>query len=187
MKKSSRDDSPESASSLRESVRRQPTMPDQHGGLVIGLCHVLMARTVIPRSPTLLMIDEAASLGTVDQLPLMYSYLRGSGVTVYTAWQSLGQLIDLYPIQYRTILENCASLQTFVLHCTCVDAMAGLLGISPSVMRALSSDEQVVATSSRGTEVPLRVDYRSHAVLKGLADPNPRYRGSDDADTSQTR
>jgi type IV secretion system protein VirD4 len=146
-----------------------------------------MARTAVPQRPTLVMIDEAAALGTIDQLPTMYGYLRGSGVIVYSAWQSLGQLTDLYPVQYRTIIENCAVLQTFGLHSTAVNPLASLIGISPMMLRSLSTDEQVAATSSREPEVVKRVDYRTHPLLRELADPNPRYRQPIEGDIDRSR
>lgn len=133
------------------------------------------ARTTMPTKQTLVVIDEAANLGRLDQLSTMHTFLRGSGVSLLTAWQSLGQLSDLYPAEWRTIVENCGVIQAFSLHATAIDAFATLLGVAPSLLRSMSKDEQLVAIADSAPEVLERIDYRIHPTLRYMADANPRY------------
>ena len=148
---------------------------------------VLSSRRAMPREETLVIIDEAANLGRMDQLPMMHSFLRGAGVSLLTLWQSLGQISDLYPTEWRTIIENCGVIQTFSLHPTAVDPIAALLGVSPDVLRSLSSIEQLVVRPDKPTEILGRVDYRTHPAYRKLADPNPRYiNRTDNRATSRT-
>ena len=46
---------------------------------------------------TLMLLDEAAQLGTLPQLRQAITLLRGYGVRVWSFWQDLSQLINLYP------------------------------------------------------------------------------------------
>lgn len=135
----------------------------------------LAARTCMPEKQTLVVIDEAANLGRIDQLGTMHTFLRGSGVSLLTAWQSLGQLSDLYPAEWRTIVENCGVIQAFSLHATAIDALATLLGVVPTLLRSMSKEEQLVAVADRAPEVFERIDYRTHPAFRNLVDPNPRY------------
>ncbi|MEZ6015850.1 MAG: type IV secretory system conjugative DNA transfer family protein [Planctomycetota bacterium] len=156
-----------------------PARALSHRGLlrmwVTTLLQALMHRAEMPSLQTLLVVDEAANLGTLDQLPLMHSYARGTGTSVLTAWQSIGQLMDLYPNQFRTICENCTSIQAFGLHSTAIEAAATFLGVPGGVLRDQAPDEQLVVIGSREGEVLRRVDYRTDPVLAARADWNPRY------------
>jgi type IV secretion system protein VirD4 len=138
------------------------------------LLHTLCARPSMPERSTLIVVDEAANLGKLDLLPIIYSYGRGMRVTMLTAWQSLGQMMSVFPTEWRTIVEN-ANIQCFGLHTTAVDPMAQLLGVSPQVLRGLRPNEQLVTRAGREPEVLGRIDYRTDPVLAALADPNPRY------------
>jgi type IV secretion system protein VirD4 len=158
-----------------------PTKARSHRGLLhlwlSTLMFALSARPRIPSRRTLVVIDEAANLGRLEYLPMMHTYLRGSGGgNVLTAWQSLGQLIDLYPTDWRTIVENCGVIQAFGLHTTAVGPVSELLGVPPEVLRRLGSNEQLVARAGAAPEVLTRIDYRTDAMFrKCLVSPNPRY------------
>ncbi|MDX2016538.1 MAG: type IV secretory system conjugative DNA transfer family protein [Planctomycetota bacterium] len=155
-----------------------PTRARSHAGLLrlwISTIFALMAaRTHMPSKRTLLLIDECAQVGRLEQLSTMYSYLRGTGTTIWTFWQSLGQIMDLYPNEWRTIIEN-SDIQAFGLHATAVEAMANLIGIPASTLRGLAPDQQVLARADRPPEIVGRLNYMTHRLFHGLADENPRY------------
>jgi type IV secretion system protein VirD4 len=156
-----------------------PARTKSHRGLlrvwIAMLFHAALTRSAAPSRETLMVIDEAGNLGVIDQLPTMLSYLRSVGMSVLHAWQSLGQLMDLYPQQYRTIVENCSSIQVFGLHSTAVEPTAAFMGACPLAMRALGQDQQLVIVNGAAPAIGRRIDYRNDVRLRRLADPNPRY------------
>jgi type IV secretion system protein VirD4 len=156
-----------------------PSKVHSHRGLLrmwlTTITEALTAREAMPERPTLVMLDETAQLGRIEQLAPMHSYLRGSGVTLWTIWQSLGQLETAYPKDWRVIVENCGVVQAFGLHSTAVGAVANLLGVSPETLRRMRPNEQIVTRGLEPPEVLSRVDYRTHRLFRGLYDANPRY------------
>lgn len=156
-----------------------PSKVHSHRGLLrlwlTTITEALTARTSMPERPTLVLLDETAQLGRIEQLAPMHSYLRGSGVTLWTIWQSLGQLEATYPKDWRVIVENCAVMQAFGLHSTAVVAVANLLGVSAETLRHMRPNEQMVARGHEPPEILRRVDYRTHRLFRGLFDENPRY------------
>lgn len=157
-------------SSGHESAK-DPFWQNTSTSLLAGLC----ASVALDPDPTLVAIDETANLGRLDQLSLMHTFLRGAGVSLLTAFQSLGQLSDIYPSEWRTIVENCGVIQAFSLHPTAVEPLASLFGVSPGVLRSMEANEQLVARADRPPEVMGRIDYRTHPAFRELADSNPRY------------
>ena len=61
---------------------------------------------------TLVMIDEAASLGPLQEVSRGDSLLRSRGVQLWTFWQNLSQLKQMYPAEWQTHLDNCGVIQT---------------------------------------------------------------------------
>lgn len=56
--------------------------------------------------PVLWVIDEAARLGTMEEIPKAYSLMRGYGVRVWSFWQDLGQLKACYPDHWSSLVGN---------------------------------------------------------------------------------
>lgn len=57
-------------------------------------------------TPVLWIIDEAARLGTMEDIPKAYGLMRGYGVRVWSFWQDLGQLKACYPHDWSSIMAN---------------------------------------------------------------------------------
>lgn len=72
-----------------------------HGNLlrlwISSVTTALATRTSAPEERTLLMLDEAGTIGRLENLPMAVSMLRGLGVRVWTLWQDLSQMRKYYP------------------------------------------------------------------------------------------
>lgn len=77
------------------------------------LLRVLTGRIERPPIPTLLLVDEAAQFGPLDELRTAITLMRGYGVRVWTFWQDLSQLRRTYPDDWESLLNNCATHQYF--------------------------------------------------------------------------
>jgi len=139
------------------------------------LFRVLSSRQSIPAQRTLVAVDEAAMLGPVD-LPEMYSYGRGMGVSTLTLWQSLSQLASTYPEKWREIIENSGAVQVFGLHPTAVGPVADMLGVTRDELYCLEPNQQYVINGKMKPCTLDKVDYREHPYFNRFAvDPNPLY------------
>lgn len=56
--------------------------------------------------PVLWIIDEAARLGTMEEIPKAYALMRGYGVRVWSFWQDLGQMKACYPDHWSSLIGN---------------------------------------------------------------------------------
>ena len=57
-------------------------------------------------NPLLVMLDEAANIAPLPDLPGYAATARSHGITLVTIWQDLAQLRDLYGHQAQTLLNN---------------------------------------------------------------------------------
>lgn len=73
---------------------------------ILGLQRVPYA----PETVTFL-IDEAAALGKIARLPNWLATLRKYKVRVWTIWQNIGQVVELYGANWQTIVSNCGLMQ----------------------------------------------------------------------------
>jgi type IV secretion system protein VirD4 len=127
------------------------------------LLHCIISRRSVPANHTLFLLDECAQLDHFSVLETALTLCRGYGFQVWTFWDDLSQVRNLYPATWPTILKNCAAMQVFgdKDHAAAAEA-ATLLGIEPEDVLSLEPDEQVV-----------RLDGVCHKIKKFdyLADP----------------
>ncbi|WOS62031.1 type IV secretory system conjugative DNA transfer family protein [Sinorhizobium fredii] len=75
-------------------------------------CAVLeMQRKPLAKSKVIFLIDEAATLGRVLRFPSWLATLRKYRVSIWSIWQNMGQLTDLYGKGWQTLIANCGLLQ----------------------------------------------------------------------------
>ncbi|MDG4901418.1 MULTISPECIES: type IV secretory system conjugative DNA transfer family protein [unclassified Mesorhizobium] len=75
-------------------------------------CGVLaMQRKPLARNKVVFLIDEAATLGRVLRFPNWLATLRKYRVVIWTIWQNIGQLSDLYGRGWQTLVANCGLVQ----------------------------------------------------------------------------
>jgi type IV secretion system protein VirD4 len=157
-----------------------PDKLDSHRGLLrlwLGtLLAVLLRRPQIPEQRTLLLLDEAAQLGTLPQLRTALTLLRGYGVQVWSLWQDLSQLRLLYPLDWETILNNSAIIQAFGLTNGWVaKGVSDVLGVHADDLLALETGQQILLRPGHGPVTCRRVDYLSDPLFRHRFDANPRY------------
>jgi type IV secretion system protein VirD4 len=150
-----------------------------HGKLLRLWLGVLMAtlsrRRRVPGVPTLLLIDEAAQLGPLDELRAAVTLMRGYGVRCWSFWQDLSQLQCFYPLDWKSPVNNC-SVQTYfgVSAPQAARELEDYLGPLPvKPISQLKADEALLIRRGCAPEVVRRPDYRHDPSYARLAMPNP--------------
>ncbi|CAA6603752.1 hypothetical protein MTBLM1_130004 [Rhodospirillaceae bacterium LM-1] len=132
-----------------------------HGGLLsvwIGtILNAILKRTPGQDLPkTLLILDEAAQLGYLPQVPLLYSIARGFGVRVWTIWQSPAQLKITYPDDYENLIDQCHVLQAFgITNSRMAHQIAHLVGgVTPEEILDMPSNQSLVLAQTFADRKP---------------------------------
>lgn len=143
------------------------------GVLMSGL---MRRRAPVPR-PTLLILDEAAQLGPLDQLRQAITLMRGYGVQTWSFWQDVSQLENLYPRDWETMYNNCRVHQSFGFTTLkgAEDACA-LLGFhDPIEALQLDADEMILSVSGDEAVIAQKPNYLTDPAFQGLFASNPFY------------
>ncbi|MHC2633954.1 type IV secretion system protein VirD4 [Bradyrhizobium liaoningense] len=75
-------------------------------------CAVLeMQRKPLAKEKVVFLIDEAATLGKVKRFPSWLATLRKYRVVIWSIWQNIGQLSDLFGRGWQTLVANCSLVQ----------------------------------------------------------------------------
>ncbi|MBN8913905.1 MAG: type IV secretory system conjugative DNA transfer family protein, partial [Rhizobiales bacterium] len=151
-----------------------------HGALLrLWLGTVLMAiarRKQAPAVPTLLLVDEAAQLGELEQLRSAITLMRGYGVRVWTFWQDISQLKQIYSRDWQSLLNNSPTQQFF--GGTTPSSKAELLDyLTASLRRPLETlkPDELVLVRHGDVEHLKRVNYLTDRALSARARANPFY------------
>lgn len=130
-----------------------------------------------PKQPTLLLIDELAQLGAMEQITQAVTLLRGYGLRCALFAQSFGQLKSLYPEDHETIAENCGTILSFGhTSMSMSQQIASLFGdITPEALFSLPAGHLAVHRAGRQTEIAGRLDYLQDAYFRGRFDANPLF------------
>lgn len=142
------------------------------------LMTALSRRKSPPPTPTLLLLDEAAQLGELDELRTALTLLRGSGVKVWSFWQDLSQLRRLYPSDWQSLLNNCGVQQYFgaVSPFAAAEIEMYLMGMAPRSVFGMKKDEMIILRDREPPRMITRLDYLRDTAFRKLASPNPYYR-----------
>jgi len=144
------------------------------------LLQVLIRRARIPSIPTLVMIDEAAQIGHCPALKTVATYLRASGVRLWTFWQDLSQLKALYP-DWQTLVNNTSAITFMPGTGLAARELAAMVGVSSALAENLQTNEQLVCEIGHGTQIVRMAQYWKDHLFDGRFDPTPRYSSIDDA------
>jgi type IV secretion system protein VirD4 len=135
----------------------------------------LFRRRTRPAVPTLLILDEAAQLGTFGPLRTAITLLRGYGMQTWSFWQDPSQISTHYPQDHRTLINNCGLIEAFGAKGAAAWSQVGdLLGQDVSRFGQIAADQMLIQSEGQ-LEVARRIDYRMDTELAPLADPNPIY------------
>ena len=143
---------------------------------IATLMNLLLERKERPAQPTLFLIDEAAQLGKLEMLRVAITLLRSYGLRVWTFWQDLSQIKQLYPVGWQTIINNSSVIQCFSLRKALqAKEMAQILGnISAQEIQTLPPHQQVLWIDGE-LVIADKLDYLVDEQYQGLYDPNPLY------------
>lgn len=158
-----------------------PHMLNSHGRFlrlwIATLLGLIVRRRRRPERATLFVLDEAAQLGTLDELRTALTLLRGYGLQTWSFWQDFSQLRLLYPRDWQTMMNNCAVLQSFGpnTHSAAKDVTEVMGFLTASEFLALSPDEMLLQITGDEGVVARRPDYRTDPAFVGRFDANPMF------------
>lgn len=146
---------------------------------VATLLSTVLRRKKLPHLRTLFLVDEAAQLGAMPLLRTAMTLLRGYGLQCWTFWQDLGQLRQLYPNDWTTMVSNSAAMQIFGLpkHGTARTAWMEVLGEESKDLTRIPQGEMAVSFADTGIGRHRRANYLTDAAFAGLFDSNRRFDG----------
>lgn len=164
--------SPPMARTFAQGNRSPDLMAWKHGGQSVYLClpagrlhrhsrffrlfvnrlmNAIEADETVPDTPALMILDEMHVLGHMKALETAAGLIAGFGVRIWSIWQDLAQLKDIYGNRWETFLGNASVFQTFGLNdLSSLEYISKRLGTS-SVM-SISQNEQSVGQAARGFE-----------------------------------
>jgi type IV secretion system protein VirD4 len=143
---------------------------------VNALLTAVISRRRIPRQRTLFLLDECAQLGPLPALRQAITLLRGYGLQIWSFWQDLSQIRQLYPQDWQTIVNNSAVLQTFGLsNHLMAREWSEVCGRDAHELQELDAQEALVFTQGRGAMRCRRPDYLADPSFAGLFDANERF------------
>lgn len=145
------------------------------------LLNLILSRQSRPAQPTLLLLDEIAQLGRMDQIPEIVTLARGYGMRCMLLLQSQAQLKQAYPDDHEVMIENCAAMATFGHTAFNMSRqMEDLLGdISADKLFAMPKHQIAVRMAGQRTQIADRVDYLTHPDLARRVGFNPMFSSSD--------
>jgi type IV secretion system protein VirD4 len=140
------------------------------------LLTTVMRRPVIPPQRTLFLLDECAQLQEMSALRQAVTLLRGAGLQVWSFWQDLAQLRQIYPDDWQTMLNNAAAIQLLSIPNHLIAREWGeLLGMEPAALTRMAREDAVISIHGQGTRIVRRPDYLRDPIFAGLYDANPRF------------
>lgn len=142
-------------------------------GSLLGL---IAHRTALPEIPALLLLDEAAQLGRLQEFLTAITLMRGYGIKVWSFWQDIEQIEQCYPGCSRTILNNCTTVTGFGFTTPFArNGFADMFGMPEAELARLGKEQAVLFKAGQEWQFMERTDYRTTEVFKSLFDPNPRH------------
>jgi type IV secretion system protein VirD4 len=143
------------------------------------LLQAITSRKNIPRQRTLFLLDECAQLGSFHFLETVITLCRGYGLQAWSFWQDMGQIKQLYPVGWTTMINNCAVLQVFgAKNYMVASEFASMVGVETDAIREIQGNEQVLIINGGNPIRANRYDYLNNLQFQGLFDANPLYASS---------
>jgi type IV secretion system protein VirD4 len=140
------------------------------------LLQSITSRKNIPEQRTLFLLDECAQLGNFHFLETVITLCRGYGLQAWSFWQDIGQIKQLYPSGWTTMINNCSVLQVFgAKNYMVASEFASMVGVETDAIRDIQSNEQILIINGSNPIRANRYDYLNNPQFKGLFDQNPLY------------
>lgn len=137
----------------------------------------LTDRSTRPRLPTLLVLDEIAQFGPLNQLRTIMTLARSYGVRAMLFVQSLEQLRYSYR-DATSLIENASTIVTFGhTKRTMSVTMAELFGdVSADALYCMEADTLAMKTAGQETRFLRKCDYLTDTLFLGRGRDNPLFR-----------
>jgi len=132
--------------------------------------------TVRPEIPDLFLVDEAATLGYLDELLTAASLLRGYGLRTWTFWQSIGQMEAIYGMRASEIIDNAGTLSMFgAANASSARNLESVTGYQGRIL-GMPRDEQVLCRQGCEPMRASKINYLTDPIHHGLYDDNPFHK-----------
>lgn len=170
--------------------------------LALACAILTMQRAPLSRKKTLFLIDEAAALGKISRFPTWLATLRKYRVVIWSIWQNIGQIVQLYDKNWQGIIGNCGMMQVLGINdletaqytqkmlgqCTVTTVTqngSGQCSFGQTARPLLTADElmrikpdsQIVCVAGLPPILLRKARYWQIAALKGRFYANPFYDG----------
>jgi type IV secretion system protein VirD4 len=143
-----------------------------------SILSTIAERSVRPDIPDLFLIDEAATLGNLDELLTAVSLLRGYGLRTWTFWQSIGQIESIYGARASEIIDNAGTLSMFgAANASAARNLERLTGYQGGILD-IPRDQQVICRHGAHPVRAQKLNYLNDPAYRGLFDDNPFYKRS---------
>ncbi len=144
------------------------------------LLNVVMERDFMPSKRTLFILDECANLGQLSSLKKAVTLLRGYGLQVWMFFQDMAQVEDLYPIDYKTMINNCGVLQAFGFsRMSAAAPLAKTIGkYSEEELLNLDKTQQIISIAPGNVYISNKMKYFSDTFFKGKSSINSLIKSS---------
>lgn len=158
-------------------LRVPPHLLSSHGQMLrlwLGTILTTVAeRTVRPEIPDLFLVDEAATLGYLDELLTAASLLRGYGLRTWTFWQSIGQIEAIYGSRASEIIDNAGTLSMFgAANASSARNLEHVTGYQGEIL-GMPRGEQVLCRQGCAPVKAAKLNYLSDPEYRGRFDANP--------------
>lgn len=137
----------------------------------------LLERREIPEKPTLVVVDEAGSVGRIPSLELCHSLGRGFGIKAVSAFQSVHQVSLAYGAASRVMSDNAGLLSMYLpTNFRTARELSEIIGyLTPETFLSLDPDQLIAAIRGRDPMVLRQRSYLSDPALAARACSNPRH------------
>lgn len=136
---------------------------------------ITSALNIFTQSPegekVLFMLDECSLLGRLNSLETAISYARGFGIQIWSFWQDIYQIYDIYGKRAESFLANTGVQQYFTPNeITTCKKISERLGDNTALVHSKTEVNQGALRSSNSlTESETKVPFMSSTELLGLA------------------
>lgn len=126
---------------------------------------------------TLLLLDEMAQLGHMNEFLTSMTLLRSYGVKVWSIWQDPGQLMKTYQKDWRTVLNNCRTQIWFGFVNQIIASQAAEMigGFTPDELFKMNPRDAVLVRDRQVPEIIRRPNYLQQDMWQNCYDSNPYY------------
>lgn len=157
-------------------LRVPPHLLSSHGQILrlwLGTILITVAeRTARPEIPDLFLVDEAATLGYLNELLTAASLLRGYGLRTWTFWQSVGQIEAIYGPRASEIIDNAGTLSMFgAANASAARNLEHVTGYQGEIL-GMPREEQVLCRQGCTPVRARKLNYLSDPAYRGLFDAN---------------